>query len=68
MQLRHTLGPTFDDQFHVAVVRDKLTRNLTALYPYVFDEVTAAFKDYIPETDGQLAAASAIHAYTDADL
>nr|VWO96347.1 Uncharacterized protein [Ganoderma boninense] len=48
LQLRHTLGPGIDDQFHVAVVRDKLTRNLTALYPDVLDEVCASFREYIP--------------------
>ena len=48
LQLRHTLGPGVDDQFHVAVVRDKLTRNLSALYPDVLDEVCAAFREYVP--------------------
>ena len=48
LQLRHTLGPGVDDQFHVAVVRDKLTRNLAALYPDVLDEITVAFNEYIP--------------------
>nr|VWO96344.1 Putative calcium-binding protein [Ganoderma boninense] len=48
LQLRHTLGPGIDDQFHVAVVRDKLTRNLAAVYPDVLDEVCAAFREYIP--------------------
>ena len=48
LQLRHTLGPGVDDQFHVAVVRDKLTRNLAALFPDVLDEVQAAFAEYVP--------------------
>ena len=48
LQLRHTLGPGIDDQFHVAVVRDKLTRNLAAVFPDVLDEVCAAFREYIP--------------------
>ncbi|KAH9939336.1 cytochrome P450 [Epithele typhae] len=51
LQLRHTLGPTFDDQFHVAVVRDKLTRNLGALYPDVLDEVNTAWEELVPPTD-----------------
>ena len=51
MQLRHTLGPGVDDQFHVAVVRDKLTRNLATLYPDVLDEITQAFGEYIPAND-----------------
>ncbi|KAI1791098.1 cytochrome P450 [Ganoderma leucocontextum] len=48
LQLRHTLGPGIYDQFHVAVVRDKLTRNLAVVYPDVLDEVCAAFQEYIP--------------------
>ncbi len=44
-----------DDQFHVAVVRDKLTRNLGALYPDVFDEISVSFNEYIPATDGEYA-------------
>lgn len=50
LQLRHTLGPGVDDQFHVAVVRDKLTRSLQALCPDVVDEISAAFQEYIPAT------------------
>ena len=67
LQLRHTLGPGFDDQFHVAVVRDKLTRNLTALFPAVRDEVEAAFAEYIPPTDGASHTSRAC-AHTDALL
>ncbi|TFK79819.1 cytochrome P450 [Polyporus arcularius HHB13444] len=51
LQLRLTLGPGVDDQFHVAVVREKLTRNLAALYPDVFDEISVSFNEYIPATD-----------------
>ena len=29
-------------------MRDKLTRNLAAVYPAVLDEVCAAFAEYIP--------------------
>ncbi|KAI0684429.1 cytochrome P450 [Earliella scabrosa] len=53
LQLRHTLGPGVDDQFHVAVVRDKLTRNLAALYPDVLDEITVAFNEYIPAKEDE---------------
>ncbi|KAI0371432.1 cytochrome P450 [Pilatotrama ljubarskyi] len=53
LQLRHTLGPGVDDQFHVAVVRDKLTRSLQALCPDVVDEVTAAFEEYIPAKEDE---------------
>ncbi|KAI0758034.1 cytochrome P450 [Fomes fomentarius] len=53
LQLRHTLGPGVDDQFHVAVVRDKLTRNLAALYPDVLDEITEAFHEYIPAKEDE---------------
>ncbi|KAI0638659.1 cytochrome P450 [Trametes polyzona] len=55
LQLRYSLGPGVDDQFHVAVVRDKLTRSLQALCPDVLDEVTAAFQEYIPPTDDWVA-------------
>nr|ANC28048.1 cytochrome P450 [Polyporus umbellatus] len=48
LQLRHTLDPSFDDQFHVPVVRDKLARNLAAVYPDVLDEIFVAFQEYIP--------------------
>ncbi|KAI0650914.1 cytochrome P450 [Trametes meyenii] len=48
LQLRHTLGPGVDDQFHVAVVRDKLTRSLQLLCADVVDEVSNAFQEYIP--------------------
>ena len=53
LQLRHTLGPGVDDQFHVAVVRDKLTRNLASLYPDVLDEIAVSFSEYIPATEGE---------------
>ncbi|OSC97933.1 cytochrome P450 [Trametes coccinea BRFM310] len=53
LQLRHTLGPGADDQFHVAVVRDKLTRSIQALCPDVLDEVSAAFQEYIPARDDE---------------
>nr|BED42931.1 cytochrome P450 monooxygenase [Trametes versicolor] len=53
LQLRHTLGPGVDDQFHVAVVRDKLTRSLQALCPDVVDEISAAFQEYIPATGSE---------------
>ncbi|KAH9854862.1 cytochrome P450 [Lenzites betulinus] len=51
LQLRYTLGPGVEDQFHVAVVRDKLTRSLQALCPDVLEEVSAAFQEHIPATD-----------------
>lgn len=53
LQLRYTLGPGVEDQFHVAVVRDKLTRSLQALCPDVLEEVSAAFQEHIPATDGK---------------
>ncbi|KAH9884927.1 cytochrome P450 [Cubamyces lactineus] len=53
LQLRHTLGPGVDDQFHVAVVRDKLTRSLQVLCPDVLDEVSAAFQEYIPAKEDE---------------
>ncbi|TBU42680.1 cytochrome P450 [Dichomitus squalens] len=59
LQLRHTLGPGIDDQFHVAVVRDKLTRNLAAVFPDVLDEVQAAFREYVPAEENQWTAVTA---------
>lgn len=50
-QFKHTLGPHYDDQFHVRVVRDQLTRGVAALFPDVLDEVIASFDELVPAKD-----------------
>jgi len=37
-----------NDGFHVDVIRSQLTRNITARFSDIQDEITAAFADYVP--------------------
>ncbi|EMD42273.1 hypothetical protein CERSUDRAFT_79864 [Gelatoporia subvermispora B] len=47
LRTRYTVGK-FDDQFHIPVIRDTLTRNLSVLVPDVVDEIAHAFNECIP--------------------
>lgn len=39
-----------EDPYHITVVRQHLTRNLASTFPEMYQELCAAFDDYIPAT------------------
>ncbi|KAG6915977.1 hypothetical protein DXG01_009029 [Tephrocybe rancida] len=54
LQMLYTMGPEIRyDFYHVNVVKTSLTRSLVNRFPDVQDEIVAAFKDYMPATDGR---------------
>ncbi|PBK74138.1 cytochrome P450 [Armillaria solidipes] len=57
LQTCYTLGSNIHhDPYHVDVVRSALTRNISACFPAVRDEIEVSFKDEIPETEGMSSA------------
>ncbi|OCH95707.1 cytochrome P450 [Obba rivulosa] len=52
LQIKYTFGPeALDDQYHIDVIREKLSRNLGTLLPDVQDEIQHAF-DHLIRTEG----------------
>ncbi|KAG6833858.1 hypothetical protein H0H87_011792 [Tephrocybe sp. NHM501043] len=48
------MGPELHfDPYHVDVVKSSLTRSLVERFPHVQDEIAAAFREFVPETEGQ---------------
>ncbi|KAK0494784.1 cytochrome P450 [Armillaria luteobubalina] len=61
LQTFYTLGSNIHhDPYHVDVVRSALTRNISACFPAVRDEIEVSFKDEIPETEDW----TKVHAYS----
>jgi len=52
MQIPYTLGYTgIPNNYHMAVIRTKLTRNLGVIFPDLRDEIVDAFTQFIPLSD-----------------
>lgn len=50
---KYTMGPELQEHVHhVAAVRSPLTKNLAVRFAEVQDEITCAFNDFIPATQG----------------
>ncbi|EMD42272.1 hypothetical protein CERSUDRAFT_41330 [Gelatoporia subvermispora B] len=47
MKTQYTLGES-DDQYHVGIIRETLTRSLVTVLPDVMDEIARAFDEYLP--------------------
>ncbi|KAF8549790.1 cytochrome P450 [Imleria badia] len=48
IQIEHTLGPEIHyNPYHVAVVRNHLTRNLEVLFPVIRDEIVTSFTEVL---------------------
>jgi hypothetical protein len=47
-----------DEMYENDIVRRDLTRNLTAIFPDIYDEIEKAFDEYIPKTEGMSVALS----------
>ena len=48
-----TLGPsTFNNAYHLPIVRNQLTRSLTSRLEDITDEIECSFNDLIPPTEG----------------
>ena len=46
--MKHTVGhEALNDQYHVGIIKEKLTRNLPNVLPDLIDELTHAVPDYI---------------------
>jgi hypothetical protein len=53
IQADYTIGHRNADQmYEIGLVRGELTRNLTVLFPDMYDEIEKAFDEYIPKTEG----------------
>ncbi|KAH9895701.1 cytochrome P450 [Cubamyces lactineus] len=54
VQTKYTVGhEAHHDPYHVNVVREKLTRNLSAILPEIMDELTAAVHENIPAEEDE---------------
>ncbi|TFK39713.1 cytochrome P450 [Crucibulum laeve] len=52
LQVPYTLGAQIsENDYHVPIVRNQLTRNLGAIFPELHDEIVASFQDVIPPSD-----------------
>ncbi|KAI0652467.1 cytochrome P450 [Trametes meyenii] len=52
LQFRVTVGPEpFVNQYHIGVIKDKLTRNLPVIMPGVIEELSLAVTEHIPAND-----------------
>ncbi|KAI0673746.1 cytochrome P450 [Trametes maxima] len=52
LQVKNTVGPEpFVYQYHIGVIKDKLTRNIPAIIPDVIDELSTAVAEHIPAGD-----------------
>jgi hypothetical protein len=40
--------------YEIDIVKRDLTRNLTVLFPGIYDEISEAFDEYIPRTEGKI--------------
>ncbi|KIP02162.1 hypothetical protein PHLGIDRAFT_32288 [Phlebiopsis gigantea 11061_1 CR5-6] len=59
----HIFGPeVLADPFHIAVVRDKLTRNLVPLFGEVYDEIEVSFGELIPAKENEWTSVPAFEA------
>lgn len=48
-----TLGPSIhNNTYHVAILKNQLTRGINTLFPEMRDELQAAFNDVIPVSNG----------------
>jgi hypothetical protein len=53
IQAKYTVGhELLENQYEIEVVKRDLTRNLTVLFPDIYDEIEKAFDEYIPRTEG----------------
>lgn len=58
LEIRYTAGPSIaTNNYHLPIVRGQLTRNITLLFNDIRDEISLAFKDEIPLTEGACHAA-----------
>ena len=49
LQVKYTFGLEVQEQpYHVQVVRDHLRRNISQLFPEVFEEIRLSFDDIVP--------------------
>ncbi|KAJ3489333.1 hypothetical protein NLI96_g2200 [Meripilus lineatus] len=49
LQTLHTIGPdVHHNDYHIQIIRSQLTRNLSALFPDIRDEISTAFSELIP--------------------
>ena len=49
LQVKYTFGLEAQEQpYHVQVIRDHLRRNISQLFPQVFEEIRLSFDDVIP--------------------
>jgi hypothetical protein len=63
-QAKYTVGHRNADQmYEIDIVRRDLTRNLTVLFPEIYDEIEKAFEEYIPKTEGILSTFADCPAY-----
>jgi hypothetical protein len=54
-QAKYTVGhEIMENQYQIEIVKRDLTRNLTVLFPDIYDEIEKAFDEYIPKTEGIL--------------
>ncbi|KAJ3478574.1 hypothetical protein NLI96_g9659 [Meripilus lineatus] len=52
LQTDYTMGTAISNNpYHVPIIRSQLTRNLSTLFSDIRDELSTAFKDFIPPTD-----------------
>ncbi|TFK39583.1 cytochrome P450 [Crucibulum laeve] len=52
LQIPYTLGAQItENDYHVPVVRNQLTKNLGTIFPELRDEIMASFQDVIPPSD-----------------
>lgn len=55
LQVKYMMGPTIaENRYHVAIVRNQLTRNLGFLFDDIKDEIVRAIDDNIPIADGKI--------------
>lgn len=48
-----TLGPSIHkNTYHVAILKNQLTRGINILFPEMKDELQSAFNDLVPSSDG----------------
>lgn len=59
LQTLHTIGPdVHHNDYHIQIIRSQLTRNLSALFPDIRDEISTAFSELIPPSQGTFLAGS----------
>lgn len=55
MQMDHTLGPDIlHNPYHIPIIRSQLTRNIGAVFLDLKDELSMAFDEFIPPSQGEV--------------